>query len=195
MLQRVRETMDDIWQEVRDLGIVVPHALNPEDLPLALTEEGQLVLVTEVHFDYRGPAAGLQLGVGWKSTTPLDFNNGLSLLNFPYIGYGWSNPFTVPESTVWTPYTRDLSRFGEEAILMAPAVEDNFQLDGTRRDIGYGREVDAWVWIYVVAELGLYAFGPDADFLAIDTDSGVIRMPGAPVVESEVRELEVRYSL
>ena len=62
------------------------RALNPAGaLPFAVTG-GQLVAVTQAVFQYRGPAAQLQLGAGWKPG-PADFNNGDNLYSGPHEGF------------------------------------------------------------------------------------------------------------
>lgn len=192
MLQRTREPMDHIWQQVRNLSIGVPRALNPEDLPLQIDYGGQPIIVTEVQFDYKGGAADLQVGVGWKATA-LRFNNGDNLIGSPGVGWRHSPRLSVAESEDWTPKTFNIKDVAFPLVLPSPVPGINTSLDGLSSwNIGYGREVDTWVWIYDIALLGWDALGPDEDFLEIDTDSGVIRMP---LVVPDVRGLQVGYDL
>ncbi len=192
MLQKTREPMDHIWQQVRNLHIEVPRALNPEMLPLQIDYGGQLVMVTEIQFDYKGGATDLQVGVGWKATA-LRFNNGDNLIGSPRLGWGHSPRLSVDECQDWTPQVFNIADAMFPLTLPAPVPGINTSLDGLSQwNIGYGREVDTWIWIYDVDLLGWEALGPDEDFLEFDTDSGVIRMP---IVVPDIRDLQVGYDL
>ena len=173
----------------------------PGQLPFVVNE-GQLVFVTRVEFDYQGPPATLQVGFGWKPTAAFlgtNFNNGDNLWATPFGGFGHTNAFDVPDTPVFSPFFSDFVIGGTPfaAAAPAPAIGVNTRRGGTTDTVSGGNTFGSWVWIYDTAVLGHFALGPDTSFLAIDTDANVIQMVSGGGVPGgqDVANLQALYSL
>ena len=185
---------EGIMSEVRDLGIRVggPKAIGPVGLDVL---EGQEVHITEVTFNYRGPATRILVGVGWKLST--SFESGARLVASPFRGWGFSPPFNVDESVNFLPYQFVVNR--GSWVLLAPVLGANTERNGTQVIIEDGKNIDSWQWALDLAIVDLFSpfvAESSAGFLALDTDTRVINMPLAPVIPAaELGSIEVRYTL
>lgn len=162
-------------------------ALNAGDLPLVLGLNDTSIRVTRIQFNYEGAATNLQVGIGFKLGN-VDFNSGANLVTSPRDCWGFSPLISVPLSTslqsrTWT----------GNITVPVPATGSNTRRSGSSYNLSGGARVDAWVWIYDANAMGQNSFGPDTNFLAIDTDADVIQLP-TTVPSQRVTNLEVLYA-
>lgn len=187
--------MEPVWEEVEELGILVPRALNPEELPLT-PASGRLVGLTEVQFEYRGPVKRLAVAWGLKPAGFVDFNNGDSL-----IPQAWNwGVVVVDEAAEWAPFST-VSPAGLARATM-PYAGDYTTRGGYAARLHVGT-ADTWVWLAdydlaeQIAEEILVAIDDllvqEELILVIDTDADVVELQAPPPPAADVRALEVRY--
>lgn len=179
------------WDRPRSRGHIGsrPRALNASSLPLQVTS-GQAVYVARARFEYQGPAAFLQLGVGWK-TGNFNFDHGVHLIRPGDGGYNFSNAIEMPAFSTfgWVEVF-----FTAKPLLLAPVIGQNIRVDGSAVSYVAGTQIDAWIWMYDTGKMGFSKTSPDTDFLVIDNDTSVIQLKSS-VSAQQVRSLDVEYTL
>ncbi|MDO8683416.1 MAG: hypothetical protein Q7N50_08045 [Armatimonadota bacterium] len=186
------------WSRPR--GRIGPHSRIPQaintNLPLQVTP-GQLVFVRKATFEYKGPAATLQIGVGWKCPAndllhpnSLNFNNGQNLIRAGDGGYGFTNLIGTPNASVFTPMT---VTFVNPVVMVAPVLGTNIRVSGQSFTLSSSWSFsDAWIWMYDTS--GGQSRIVETGFLVIDDDSKVIEVK-SPVSAQSIQGLEVEYTL
>ena len=185
-----------LWEEIEELGIYVPQALNPPpSLPIACGPGTKLGL-SEVRFTYSGPNRQIQICWGIKPAGALNFNHGQYLIPG---AWGATPMINVVESA--TPIVVAFSPAVAQATVPAP---------GTHTSKGNAKEglpavsvtinrgtFDTWIWAYNTSQAawdGAGTWDPDTQtwekyVLVVDTDANV----GEIAIVPTVTLLDVRY--
>ncbi len=199
MVQTLRESMRGVWQEIRNLGIVVPRAINPEDLPLT-PASGEIVGITEVWLDYQGPYHALGLGWGLIPAGAVSFDNGRGLIPEAWT---WDVLPAIGERATWASFRWTRTQLGAAfGRMVIPYAGDYLDRGGAQRTLNVGT-ADTWIWVFDFTAMMADGLSPEDDsvvleeyFLEIDQDADVVELqalPLPPVPAADVRDLEVRY--
>lgn len=201
MVQTLRESMRSVWQEVRNLGIVVPRAINPEDLPLT-PASGEIVGITEVWMDYQGPYHALGLGWGLIPAGAADFNNGDNLIPDAWT---WGVLPAIGQRATWASLRWTRTHLGAGfGRMVIPYAGEYLARGGALRTLNVGT-ADTWIWVFDITAMMADGLMAEDDsvvleeyFLEIDTDADVVELQEPPYVPpvipaADVRDLEVRY--
>lgn len=169
-----------------------PSAINEDDLPIELFP-GEILSITQVRFEYRGPERLLVLGVGFKPLGNLDFQDGQFLVD-PY----WNVAgIFVPRSETFTLIDQSINT---QFPVPEPGLYQSTGNPSAGRnsvEVEFLTGLDTWVWLADNTKAINEDLFPSIDairmeryLIVIDTDSDVVDVQ----TSQAVRNLEVFYA-